>query len=817
MNLSLRDCVLRGGAIEIGLDIDNFNPEFPSWGSGSLQFVNNTFDNVGVSVEPTAYEAGWGMHVDLAFTARNNLFRSGPWFHLEPIPASAGNWTLTDNFFDRADIIQDVNFGAGYTQPLDFGYNGYWPLTTNELRWDHYLNPWGYLTNSTKLQATATSDGSTEVVLSSPAPYAAGPFGKFYLSATTPLYQAGSQTAGDAGLTQYTTLSSQEKDSSTAPVSIGLHYVPATNSAALDSDNDGVPDYVEVEHGTDPNNVMTDGLTNDAYNAAYDDVDLSGSGLVGRIKKALGLEPLNPGNPLTLRQIITGEEPDFATFEVPVSYDAVAASGTLSMSMNGLDVTLGECARATNGNCLLSFNVDFDPAGPHLLSPAFRVNADPMVPYSTTAASGFVQSYYSSNSLQFDVNGSMFDDSGAYLDARLFAQSADYTIDLYDTTTNPAAWILTITNSTSTGTIQENWGVTNSDGTPFGGTSVQAVFAILPPGTLSSSGTTANSMDKKAGPPHGPAKHLTRYAGATREAGPNFDFVYMYTPTNSALSGAFGNINGNPGVIWMGMQGVVNTLLTPVEASGGHDDHYYSSFDRCTSQDFPGQPGIPGYLTSRTTVTNVLLPDMVGTQTRQFYASSHGSYNRISSASNDVYIDAGELGRLAGNISTKSNYVSQTPYRFVFLDGCSTASTLDWARAFGIYPLSEADAASRNSVGPQAYVGWWTTTQDWMGGTDTGAQALNLAQAYTRTLQVFYENWMDGLSLKECIANASNLAQNNMVPFAVPHQNYLIVYGDGWEYRGHIFTSPIVVIGHSGLAIDTTHPDRDGAYAMPKK
>ena len=58
--------------------------------------------------------------------AYNNLFKGGLWLHLEPVPASAGNWTFKDNLFDKVDLVQDTS------QPLDYDYNGYWPLSADE-------------------------------------------------------------------------------------------------------------------------------------------------------------------------------------------------------------------------------------------------------------------------------------------------------------------------------------------------------------------------------------------------------------------------------------------------------------------------------------------------------------------------------------------------------------------------------------------------------------------------------------------------------------------------------------------------------------
>ena len=662
--------------------------------------LNNTFENVNITLDPTAYWYDQIVNSDMRLVADNNLFKDGGWLVLEPFPTSAGNWTFENNLFDKIDFLQDTN------QPLDFDYNGYWPMQASELLWGG---------DSGQLLPAAGGNlvGANEQVLSNAPLYQCGPFGKFYLPTNTPLYGAGSTNAAGLGLYQYTTSTTQTKEGdkpSGHMINIGLHYVAATNGAPIDSDGDGIPDYVEDANGngvvdwneTDPHNAMTDGTTNDIYNAVYDDIDLSGDGLVGRIKRALGMNPLDAGNPLTLKQIITGEEPDIATFEVPVSYDAVTSSGTLNLNMNGVDVTLEECTRATNGNCLLSFNVDYDPAGWHYLSAGFRLGTEPAADHPVMIASGGIQPFYSGNSVQFFESGSMFDDTGAYLDARLFVQEADYTIDLYDTSTTPRTWIMSITNSTDNGMIQEDWGVTNADGTPFTGTNVEAVFNVLPAGTLSSASAMARPMRLSSGnnnSPNGPTKNLTRAAGSLSEWGPNFDVAYFYVPTNDALRGAFGIYSGVRGDIWMGMQGVVDVLLSPVTSSGGNDNHYNSSFDRCTDRDFPGQPGIPGYVTSRADVTNGLRQSLTDGLTKQFYCYGHGTNGWMGDWAGDAYITGGDVAQWLGNGYSKTNFVTQNPYRFVFLDGCATASGNAWRRVFGIYPLDQQNEAGRNNVG----------------------------------------------------------------------------------------------------------------------
>jgi hypothetical protein len=327
VSLNLQDCAIHNGSINIGQPYYDYINYFPDsvYGSGTVTWKNTLFENVSINLDPTYYEFGWddqGNNVDLSVQAHNNLFRGGQWFHLEPIPASAGDWVFEDNLFDMVNIVQDIN--SGQNQPLDYDYNGYWPLSTNALTWDSYFYPWYWLENTSELQPTATtngfSDGQNEVTLNSALPYQAGPFGHFYLPTNTALYGAGSDTAANLGLYHYTTRVDQIKegeDAAKVNANIGLHYIAATNGVPTDFDGDGIPDYVENWHGdgdtganrihtadeTDWQNAMTDGFTPDPSNSVYLDIDLSGDGLVGRVKAALGMNPLDSSNPLILQQL----------------------------------------------------------------------------------------------------------------------------------------------------------------------------------------------------------------------------------------------------------------------------------------------------------------------------------------------------------------------------------------------------------------------------------------------------------------------------------------------------------------------------------
>jgi hypothetical protein len=782
----MQDCSLYGGRITLGEPDDgSWYGAPPDWvyGDCAVSWRNNLFDNVSIDIDPTLYEYGLddlGLNCDMAFEAFNNLFRSGLWLHLEPIPASAGIWTFRDNLFDKTDFIQDTN------APLDFNYNGYWPLGSSEVSWLYNYYPW-LQPNGGQLLLTTNGGGGNEQVLDAAPPYQTGPLGNYYLPATTPLYHAGSRTAGDAGMHQYTTRADQIKEGDESPsghnVSIGLHYVATTNTNSKlpkDSDGDGIPDYIEDGNGngivdyneTDPNNPATDGVTPDAYSSAYDGVDLSGNGLTSLLKKALGLSPLDPNNPLTLTKVITGDEPVTTTFEVPVSYDAVTAAGFFHLNLDGFGATGEQLTRATNGHCLLKFNQYFDPPGQHYLSANFRMGGQ--------AADGRLLPFLSTNELQFEPSGAMFDDSGAYLDAKIFVDQTDYVINLYDTSTTNEAFMLSITNTAYNGMIQQDWGVTNTDGSPFTGTSVRAEFLL----------TSAAPAGGK-----GPSKPIQRVdTNTASEWGLNFNFAYMYTPTNRGLSSAF----AKGGDLWNGMQGVVDLLIAPRYGW----DHYNSDFNRYVP---PMGSEYPGYLASQATVTNNLYPTLPGA--RQFYCYAHGSSNYMANYVVDTHISAGEIGGILHNSRSNIVIIANNPYRFVFLDGCSTGATLDWQTAFGVAERSEV---TRSHTGAQAFVAWASDHAGWMNGSSGANTDLLVAKAFTKTLQYFYTDWMTGVPLAQCIDHAS-LPLNDTVPFPVPQNKFtLINFSNGDYYTDtNVMTSRIYIVGHPGLTVDRVNPRED--------
>ena len=212
----------------------------------------------------------------------------------------------------------------------------------------------------------------------------------------------------NAGLYQYTTRVDQTKDGAqTGNVVIGKHYIAIDTAAQppspVDTDGDGVPDYVENWHGdgsyslhtdteTDWQNDYTDATNTDSLNALYDDVDLDGDGMVGRVEEALSKDPLTPDNPLALLPV-PSLGPNQAAFVVPVNFDSLAAAGNVNLSLrvDGKAASLLRCERDTGGGCLLIWDTTYDWSGNHCLQAELFLNGQ-----------GTPRSYGASNGLGGD-------------------------------------------------------------------------------------------------------------------------------------------------------------------------------------------------------------------------------------------------------------------------------------------------------------------------------------------------------------------------------------------------------------------------------
>ncbi len=180
-------------------------------------------------------------------TLRNNLF------YRSVITAAATNLTSTLN------LTNNLVFGGLVTivQPT----NNVWSAFNNDFDSCTITNSTltngynAYLKCSGRLYPTNSHD----VVSSGTLAYQSGPLGAFYQSASSALINKGNTNASLLGLYHYTTTTNEVKETNSI-VDIGYHYVAVgTNGLPLDSNSDGIPDYLSDANG---NGLVDAGETN---------------------------------------------------------------------------------------------------------------------------------------------------------------------------------------------------------------------------------------------------------------------------------------------------------------------------------------------------------------------------------------------------------------------------------------------------------------------------------------------------------------------------------------------------------------------------
>ncbi len=204
-----------------------YGPSFVVDISGSSPLVcgatNSFWEGGGVQFGVGNYGTNTTVHL------RNNLFRyTGIAF-----VGGTNTWTVRDNLFDSVST-NIYDFGS----PVQNSFNAYYQSTNVNF-----------------------SGGTSNLFLSSLA-YETGPLSRYYLPTNSPLINAGSTSASSVGLYHFTTTTNQVKEG-TSTNDIGLHFVALNGSnQPVDSDNDGIVDYVEDRNG----NGVADGSETSAVN-----------------------------------------------------------------------------------------------------------------------------------------------------------------------------------------------------------------------------------------------------------------------------------------------------------------------------------------------------------------------------------------------------------------------------------------------------------------------------------------------------------------------------------------------------------------------
>ena len=750
LNLTLRDCNLFGGWVVIDKD----------WTAGERQcavsWANNLFDRVQVCVDPHFWyyvdplEDAWVydpvQHADMAFEARNNLFHGGA-IGLGPIPASAGYWSFKDNLFDKMGILQPTD------QPLNFDYNAYWPLTQADLDDLHWSLPDNFCT---QLQATDPDDdlnGGHEVVLMTAPGYETGPLGDYYLATSSALYDAdkrGSCSVAEAGLYHYTTRVDQAKDGAQSDNAIiGKHYIATASSTStqpIDTDNDGIPDYVENWHGdgdgdgtvrlhadteTDWRHNYSDGTNPDSLNALYDDVDLDGDGLTGAAERVLSTNPLDADNPLDLSR--TGLPPilsGVATISLNIGNN-VDADTPITLSAEGVPIDASvyqvdgvwfaqfDTTTIANGQILLSFEIGpGDPIQDYLVVSSTLVNVQNPIcfpnwwPVAGESLYVPAQTIYPNGTWSMDV----YDDQ-----ANLFT-SLSGDIDSDGRCLDPATSQPGITVS-----------LLDEDGNQLTSSSVMIGLAAEAPGGGGGSQQTKTVRVER--PWSGDGK---------------WSIAYMPEVFREDSNGA------------IDLETLMGGIVQCVQQSSYGNDAVLDTPD--TVED--PQTLKLRYVADWTKLTL----ELRDRNDRNFVYFGHFWYGRLGGTKNpDISLGADDLRQwLANSPDPLNNPNNQHPYRFVFINGCKSAKS-DLPLLFGIpkKQISSADMQNKYHLRPRAFLGWRSMKNYGIGGGTFD----NELRSFTETL---FTAWRDNTH-----ANGT-------------HYNLQEAVDEAMKGRSWLFTRPVI-------------------------
>lgn len=202
---------------------------------------------------------------------------------------------------------------------------------------------------------------------------------------------------------------------------------------------------------------------------------------------------------LTLKQVSQPDEMGIVRFELPVKYDPVKTNGiggnidfgVLNKDGYFVDFTFSGWERAADGGSHLWWVINYDPPGKH----GIRARLNYYKGLDDIEVIGPPLLYDSSNVCQFFEGYSLFNSSGALLQARLREQTAKYRIEL---TMHNGKHLKTITGSTTNGVINLEWDLKDDHGKKFKGDSFEGAFYVTYPGDTHTNSPAKDTFNRIA-------------------------------------------------------------------------------------------------------------------------------------------------------------------------------------------------------------------------------------------------------------------------------------------------------------------------------
>ena len=220
------------GVVNIG-NSEFFGGSFAGY-APSMYFTNCLFDRTWIFFFDDT-DAG-------NVTLQNDTFYNGMLFLKRYGWESPSFWLVENCAFDGTTLITYDELGAA-TNATHMDYNSYNLANTS---WMTFPYSWGGGAPNTNILEVV---GPHDLMITNGYNWQSSWLGDFYLPTGSPLVDAGSTTADQLGLYHFTTQTNQAVEADSI-VDIGYHYV-ATDAYGypLDSNGDGIPDYIEDANG----------------------------------------------------------------------------------------------------------------------------------------------------------------------------------------------------------------------------------------------------------------------------------------------------------------------------------------------------------------------------------------------------------------------------------------------------------------------------------------------------------------------------------------------------------------------------------------
>ena len=475
---------------------------------------------------------------------------------------------------------------------------------------------------------------------------------------------------------------------------------------------------------------MTDGVTPDAYNAVYDDVDLSGDGLTGQAKRILGINPLSQDNPLNLPALLQ-QSALSGVIQIPLNISTnMDADTAFTLYIDGVEANA--TVYQTNGNWFAQWDTIILQNGTHLASLGFPLDM------AGNNAFGSATITTITNAITLDEITRWFTDQ-LTVNVNVNTPASKYRIEVYDAETG--THFTTLSGDISNGQIQTGWNLQDDQGNRLANGPLRCDFYL----TCSQSSAQVHKLGVS------PNNVSSGYPSATV----NYKFIHHITGQSFTVAYGYDYFfqSKMDALQTMMLDSVVNNLDTLsdffVDQGGGYD------YDL-----LPTGPGgnVPygsawQFLNDWDSVDS-LENALTSGSSANFYWWGHGNVDNIAPTSGQSKGQAPDL--YAGNIQTRlHNNVREgnvnNPYRLVILDGCDGYSKL-WADAFGIiYQVNGSSWTVHDydnfGIDRQAFVAWTVETPapSPIALTNTGIDE------WGNALSILFCEWQLGYPLNVCL------------------------------------------------------------------